>query len=148
MYAERETGGFAGGRIIKGNAERVGNAKAAKGGEARHDQNPREFRQRPAAPVGLAKIGLAPLTSEWSSARVATRPVPAAIGESASVRSAQSAVIIDFARARSSSHAARVGAESSNENQNSLTLMDWAVIGYAFVATAFYPALAWFVIGF
>ena len=148
MYADREMGGFAGGRIIEGNAAWVGNAAAAKGADARRYRNLQEFQQQFAAPVRLAKIGAAPLTSEWSSVTAAIRPVPAATGESAIDRSAPSAVIIDFARARSSSHAARVGEESSNENHNGLTLTDWAAIGYVFVATAFYPALAWFFTGF
>jgi hypothetical protein len=148
MYAERETGGFARGRIIEGRAERVGNADTAKGAEARQYQNPQEFQLRLAAPVRLAKIGPAALTNEWSSAKAAIRPVPAATGESATDRSTPSAVIIDFAQARRSRHAARVGEESSNENQNGPTLTDWAVFGCALMATAFYPALAWFVIGF
>jgi hypothetical protein len=148
MYAERETGGFARGGIIEGRAERVGNADTAKGAEARQYQNPQEFQQRLAAPARLAKIGSAPLMSEWSSVKAATRPVPAATRESAIDWSTPSAVIIDFAQARRSRHAARVGEESPNEIQYSPTLTDWVVFGCALMATAFYPALAWFVIGF
>jgi len=148
MYAERETGGFARGRIIEGRAERVGNADTAKGAEARQYQNLQEYQQRLAAPVRLAKIGSARLTNEWSSAKAAIRPVPAATRESAIDRSTPSAVIIDFAQARRSSQAARLGEESSNEIQYSPTLTDWAVFGCALMATAFYPVLAWFVIGF
>ncbi len=148
MYAERETGGFAGGRIIEGRAERVGNAEAAKRTEARQYRNPQEFQQRLAASVRLAKIGPPRLTNEWSSAKAAIRPMPAATGESAIDWSTPSAVIIDFAQARRISHAARVGGKSPNENQNGLTLTDWAVFGYMLLTTAFYPALVWFLVGF
>jgi len=147
MYADREMGGFAGGRIIEERAARVGNAAAANGAQGRHGWNPQEFRQQFAAPARPAKIGPAPLTSERSLAKAAIRPVPTARGESAADRSSPSAVIIDFAQARGSRQAARVE-ESSNENQDGLTLKDWVVFSYALVATAFYPVLAWFLIGF
>ncbi len=147
MYAEREMGGFAGGRIIEGKAGWVGNSETAVA-EARHDWNPREIQQPLAALVRLAKIGPAPLTSERSLAKSALWPVPTATGESAADWSSQSAVIIDFAQARRSRQAAGVGEVPSNENQDGLTLKDWAVISYALVATAFYPVLAWFLISF
>jgi hypothetical protein len=92
----------------------------------------------------LAKIGPASLTSEWSTARAAMRPVPAATGESAADQSTTSGVIIDFAQARRSGGAARIREELSNENPNGLALADLAVIVYVAMATAFYPALAWF----
>src|ERR1700722_2021472 len=122
MYAEREMGGFAGGRIIEGKVGRAGNAEGAKGADGRHGQNRQEFRPQLAAPARPAKIGPAPLTSALSLAKAAMRPLPTASGDSAADRLTQSAVIIDFAQARRSRHAARVGEESSNENQDSLTL--------------------------
>ncbi len=143
MYADRET---AGGRIIGGTAGRV-RTEAATGSEARYDWNPREFQQQPAA-LRLAQIVPAPLASEGRAAKAAIRLVPAAIPEPATARSTASAVIIDFAKARRSGHAARVGDAASNENQDSLTLTDWAVFAYALMATTFYPLLAWFFVGF
>jgi hypothetical protein len=93
-----------------------------------------------------AKVGPAPLTSEWSSAKAAIRPVPAATGKFAADRFAPSGIIIDFAQVRRSGHAARIREERSNENQNSLTLADLAAIVYVTMATALYPALVWFLI--
>jgi hypothetical protein len=94
----------------------------------------------------LAKIQATPFTSEWPSAKAAMRPVPATAAGSATDRSRPSSVVIDFVHAPRSGHAARIREESSNENQTSLTLADLAVIIYALMATAFYPALAWFLI--
>jgi hypothetical protein len=94
----------------------------------------------------LAKIQATPLTSEWPSAKAAMRPVPPRTGASATDRSRPSSVVIDFVPAPRSGHAARTREESSNENQTSLTLANLAVIIYALMATAFYPALAWFLI--
>jgi hypothetical protein len=92
----------------------------------------------------LAKIGPAPLTSEWSTARAAIRPVPGATEESAADLSTTTGVVIDFAQARRSGGAAPIREGSSNEGRNSPALADLAVIVYVAMATAFYPALAWF----
>ncbi len=108
MYADREMGGFAGGRVIE-----------------------------------VTKIGATPLVSPWSPSKAATRPAPTSTKESATDRSTPSAVVIDLAQARRSSHAARVQENPSDEDQDGLTLKDWAVFGYLVAATAFYPALAW-----
>jgi hypothetical protein len=94
----------------------------------------------------LVKIGPAPLTRGWSTARAAIRPVPAATGDSAADRSIISGVIVDFAKARRSSGAALIRAESSNERPNSLALADLGVIVYVAMATAFYPLLSWLLI--
>jgi len=91
-----------------------------------------------------AQIGPHPFTRERSSVEAATRPVPVATGESVSDRPRPSAVIIDFAQARRSRHAARIGGEPSSENPRSLTLANLVAVIYALVATAFYPAMAWF----
>jgi hypothetical protein len=97
------------------------------------------------------------ITSEWSSAKAAMRPVPATAGGSASDRRRPSGVVIEFVHSRRSdhrtghagphpAHAARIREDSSNENQTSLTLVDLAAIIYALMASAFYPALVWFLI--
>jgi hypothetical protein len=93
-----------------------------------------------------AEIGPNPFTCERSSAEAAIRPVPVATGEAASGRPRPSAVIIDFAQARRSRHTARIREEPSSENPRSLTLANLVAIIYALVATAFYPAMAWFLI--
>jgi hypothetical protein len=96
----------------------------------------------------VAKIQATPFASEWPSAKAAMRrPVPATTGGSATDRSRPSGVVIDFVHAPRSGHAARIREESSNKTQTSLTLADLAVIICALMATAFYPALAWFLIG-
>jgi hypothetical protein len=92
----------------------------------------------------FAKVGPTPFMREWSSVKAAVWPVPAATGESATDRSRASAVIIDFAQARKSRHAPRIREEASNERQRRIALTDVVAIVYALMATAFYPALAWF----
>lgn len=94
----------------------------------------------------LAKIGPAALRSEWSSAKAAMRPLPAATGESATGRPTPSAIVIDFARARRSGRAVPIPEASSHESRNRLTLADVALIVYVTIATGFYPALAWLLI--
>jgi hypothetical protein len=92
-----------------------------------------------------AEIGPHPFTRERSVAKAATRPVPVATGESVSVQS-PSAVIIDFAQARRSRHAARIYEEPSSGNAGSLTVGSLVAMIYALAATAFYPAMAWLLI--
>ena len=94
----------------------------------------------------FAKVGPTPFKREWCSVKAAVWPVPAATGESATDRSRPSAVIIDIAQARKSRHARRIREEASNERQRRLALTDVVAIVYVLVATAFYPALAWFLI--
>ena len=54
------------------------------------------------------------------------------------------AVILDFARARSVESTAQIRAAASNERPNRLALGDLAVItGLFLVATAYYPVLTW-----
>jgi hypothetical protein len=72
--------------------------------------------------------------------------MPAAIGKPVTDRSRLSGVIIDFPHARRSRHAVRVREEASNDKQTGFRLVDVAVIIYALMATAFYPALGWFLI--
>jgi hypothetical protein len=93
-----------------------------------------------------AEIGPNPFTGERSSAKPAIRPVPVATGESASDRPRPSAVIIGFAQARTNRHAARIREEPSSEDPRILTLANLVAIIYALLATAFYPAMAWFLI--
>jgi hypothetical protein len=94
----------------------------------------------------LAKMTHAPLAGEWPTGRAAIRSPQAATGEAPTGRSTASGVIIDFAHARKSGWASRIREDSSNENRNGVTLADLAVIIYVAMATAFYPALAWFLL--
>jgi hypothetical protein len=94
----------------------------------------------------FAEVRPTPFKREWSSVKAAVWPVPAAIGESTTDQSRPSAVIINFAQARKSRHAPRIREEASNERQRRLALTDVVAIVYALMATAFYPALAWFLI--
>jgi hypothetical protein len=55
-------------------------------------------------------------------------------------------VIIELERVRKRGHAARAHEAVSNENETNLTLIDWAVIGYAITSVAFYPAMVWFLV--
>ncbi len=89
-----------------------------------------------------ARIGPVPLASAWGSAKTAERRLAAATDWLA-----PSGVIIDFARARRNGRAARIREQSPSENRDSVTLADVAVIVYVIAATAFYPALAWLLIG-
>jgi hypothetical protein len=94
----------------------------------------------------FAKVRPTPFKREWSSVKAAVWPMPAATGESVTDQSSPSAVIIDFAQARKSRNAPRIREEVSNERQRRLALTDVVAIVYALMATAFYPALAWFLI--
>jgi hypothetical protein len=87
-----------------------------------------------------------PFNSEWYAAKAAIRPVTAVTEELSTGRLRPSGVIIDFAKACGSSHAPLFREESSNESQGSLTIMDSVAIIFIFMATAFYPALAWLLI--
>jgi hypothetical protein len=64
----------------------------------------------------FAKIRPTPF-KQWSSAKAAAWPVPAATGGSATDRSRPSALIIDFAQARRSARPPRIREEASNERQ-------------------------------
>jgi hypothetical protein len=52
-------------------------------------------------------------------------------------------VIIEFAHADRSCHAAKGHKYRSNENETGLTVADYAAIVYVVMSTAFYPALAY-----
>jgi hypothetical protein len=94
----------------------------------------------------FAKVRPTPFKREWSSMKAAVWPMPAATGESLTDQSRPSAVIIDFAQARKSRHAPPIREEASNEGQWRLALTDVVAVVYVLIATAFYPALAWFLI--
>jgi hypothetical protein len=56
-------------------------------------------------------------------------------------RLASRCVIIELERVRKRRSAVRAQEAVSNENETNLTLIDWAVIGYAIASVAFYPAM-------
>jgi hypothetical protein len=61
-------------------------------------------------------------------------------------RLASRCVIIELERVRKRGHAVRAHEAVSNENETNLTLIDWALIGYAIASAAFYPAMVWFLV--
>jgi hypothetical protein len=83
-----------------------------------------------------------PITSARSS-KTGMPPPPAATEGTTSGWYGSKGVIIDFAHADRSGHAAKEHKYRSNENETALTVADYAAIAYVVMTVAFYPALAW-----
>jgi hypothetical protein len=92
-----------------------------------------------------AKIALATCPARGFDA-AAVPKLPTVGQKRDSDRLASRCVIIELERVRKRGHAARAHEAVSNENETNLTLIDWAVVGYAIASLTFYPAMVWFLI--
>jgi len=82
-----------------------------------------------------------PVPGEWRPAN------PAPIGRTIGAGSTSTATILDFVHARSGTSTAQIHQAPSNENPDSMTLIEFVAITGLLLTTAFfYPTLVWFLL--